>query len=216
LNPRRWGAVVWISAVQFFIAQIVAQAAWTAPFSLRSNFISDLGNTVCGFFPTGSESYVCSPWHAGMNASFIFLGLTIVLGIALLCEFFPKGTARTAGCGLLIAAGLGNVAVGVFPENENGLGHKLGAVIYFILGNIGMVSLGFALRRDRDRSGLAAFSRVSGAVGLSATALFLSDHYLGIGIGGMERVAAYPLPIWLIAAGLAILLSGKKRSDVRS
>jgi len=34
-----------------------------------------------------------------------------------------------------------------------------------------------------------------------ATMLFVSDQYLGAGVGGMERLAAYPLPLWLIVAG---------------
>jgi hypothetical protein len=30
---------------------------------------------------------------------------------------------------------------------------------------------------------------------------------LGLGIGGMERIAAYPLPLWLIVVGVALLRS---------
>ena len=67
------GAIVWMLAIQFFIAQIIVQSAWTTPFSLTANYISDLGNTTCGPYPVGSSMYVCSPWHAGMNASFICL-----------------------------------------------------------------------------------------------------------------------------------------------
>ena len=44
-----------------------------------------------------------------------------------------------------------------------------------------------------------------GIAGLAATALFVEQVYLGIGIGAMERVAAYTLPIWLIAAGISIM-----------
>jgi hypothetical protein len=45
------------------------------------------------------------------------------------------------------------------------------------------------------------FTTVSGVVGAVATLLFVQDIFLGLGIGGMERVAAYPLPIWMIAMG---------------
>src|SRR5689334_5467880 len=75
----RAGSIICILAVQFFIAQAVAQFAWTTPFSLMTNFISDLGNTACSPDPA-SGPYVCSPWHALMNGSFILLGVTILCG----------------------------------------------------------------------------------------------------------------------------------------
>src|SRR6266496_1282580 len=115
----RRGAIVWMLAIQFFIAQIIAQSAWTTPFSLTTNFISDLGNTSCGPYPVGSSKYVCSPWHAGMNLSFIVLGVIILLGAALIYQAFPPGRTRTIGLGLLALAGLGPILVGLFPENVN-------------------------------------------------------------------------------------------------
>src|SRR4029077_8587406 len=82
------GAIVWVLAVQFFVAQIVVQSAWVTPFSLTQNFISDLGNTDCGPYPPDSGMYVCSPWHTWMNASFILLGLIILVGAALVRKAF--------------------------------------------------------------------------------------------------------------------------------
>src|SRR5262245_31530718 len=133
----RLGAIIWMLAVQFFIAQAVVQSAWTTPFSLKQNFISDLGNTTCAPYPLDSTSYVCSPWHAWMNASFIVLGLTILFGCALVRTAFPRGFARLAGLTLLALAGIGIIAVGLFPENERIELHRLGAAGHFVLGNLG-------------------------------------------------------------------------------
>ena len=198
----RLGAIIWILAVQFFVAQVVVQLAWVTPFSLTQNFISDLGNTTCGPYPLDSNMYVCSPWHAWMNFSFVLLGLIILVGGALVRTAFPPGTFRAAGLTFLALAGIGIIAVGVFPEDVNIRYHRLGAAAHFVLGNLSMVALGISLRQSR-RPALAVYSIVSGVVGLLATALFISDHYLGLGIGGMERLAAYPLPLWLIAAGIS-------------
>jgi hypothetical membrane protein len=198
------GAIVWILAVEFFIAQIVVQSAWVTPFSLTQNFISDLGNTTCGPYPLDSGNYVCSPWHTWMNASFILLGLIILAGAALVRTAFPRGRSRAAGLMLLALAGAGIIAVGLFPEDVNITYHRLGAAAHFVLGNLSMVALGVALGQARLRPALAVYSIVSGVVGLLATALFVSDHYLGMGIGGMERLAAYPLPLWLIVAGSSL------------
>jgi hypothetical protein len=65
-----------------------------------------------------------------------------------------------------------------------------------------MIVLGVAIAATRRQAPVAAYSIVSGSVGLLATALFVSGHYLGAGIGGMERLAVYPLPLWLIGVGL--------------
>jgi hypothetical protein len=97
-GPRA-GAAVWTLAVQFFVAQAVVQSAWTAPYSLAENYISDLGNTSCGPYAYSAEvsRYVCSPWHAWMNASFVALGLTIVVGAALVRGALPRGGRPRSG-----------------------------------------------------------------------------------------------------------------------
>ena len=201
------GAIVWILAVQFFVAQVVVQSAWMTPFSLTQNFISDLGNTTCGFYPKDSNIYVCSPWHRWMNASFILLGLTILIGAALLRTVFPPAKSRAAGLLLLVLAGAGIIAVGLFPEDTNIAYHRVGAAAHFILGNLAMAALGISWGTARRHRALAVYSIVSGVVGLLATALFISEHNLGMGTGGMERLAAYPLPLWLIVAGISCLRS---------
>jgi hypothetical membrane protein len=202
MNERtvRLGAVVWICAVQFFVAQAVVQSAWTTPYSLSDNFISDLGNTTCGPYVYESVVYVCSPLHAWMNASFILLGWIILVGGALVRPALPASALGMAGLGLVALAGPGLILVGLYPEDVDLTPHKIGAGVQFIIGNLGLIVLGFAMRRAGPR--LAVFSIVSGAAGLVATALFVEEIYLGLGIGGMERIAAYALPVWLIVAGV--------------
>lgn len=197
----RAGTFLWILAVQFFIVQAIVQAAWTTPFSLAGNFISDLGNTVCAPYPPDSASYVCSPRHGLMNLSFIILGITRIVGAVLVRDAFPSGSLRNGGLGLVAASGLGVILVGLYPENVNGDWHRGGAGLDLVGGNAGIALLGVALWRIR-RPGFAVYSVVSGVMGLIALWLFMSDRYFGLGIGGMERLAAYPIPIWMIAAGI--------------
>ena len=72
------GGAAWILAtLQYAVAQVVVAAAWHHPhYSWLGNYISDRGNTACGQFtvPHGTPSYVCSPLHSAMNASFIITG----------------------------------------------------------------------------------------------------------------------------------------------
>lgn len=40
-----------------------------------------------------------------------------------------------------------------------------------------------------------------GVVAITALGLFLSERYLGLGMGGMERVAAFPILVWALVIG---------------
>lgn len=45
-----------------------------------------------------------------------------------------------------------------------------------------------------------------GVTAITAFGLFLSHRYLGLGMGGMERVAALPLLFWALAVGIRGLI----------
>ena len=47
----------------------------------------------------------------------------------------------------------------------------------------------------------AYFSVLMGMIGLIAFALFISEFFLGLGAGGMERMITYPLLLWVIGFG---------------
>src|SRR5437868_2629605 len=153
----RRGAISWISSVQFFMAQLIVQLAWTTPYSLLHNYISDLGNTACSDFSTNSPLYICSPLHALMNASFILLGITLPLGAFLTRHFFPPIRWRMIGLALVGSAGLGLILVGFAPENVNISVHATGAALQFIAGNVGMIVIG-ALLYKRHHAQLGLFS----------------------------------------------------------
>ncbi len=196
---ERHGALLWASSIQFFAAQAVVALGWDVPYRIADRYISDLGNTACGAYPAGTSIYICSPWHAAMNASFLLLGLTMAAGAVLIAGAFRAGWVRAAGLLLIAVAGFGVFLVGLFPENQNLAVHTAGAGLNFVSGNLGMIVLGIA------GSGSRRFDRVSramGVLGLVGTVLFVREVYLGLGQGGMERVAAYPLTVWLSGAGV--------------
>lgn len=197
----RLGALAWILAAQFFAAQVAVASAWTMPFSLRTRFISDLGNTACGPYPNPSSVIVCSPWHAAMNASFIIVDITMAAGAILARDAFTPGWRRSLAVALFVVAGVGVLMVGVYPENENITNHSIGAGVNFIGGNIALILFGLAVPSTPSRPGFVWFSITAGIVGLVSTGLFVSRHDLGFGPGGIERFAAYTTSTWQIVAG---------------
>src|SRR5262245_91384 len=100
----RLGAIAWLLAAQFYVAQVVVASVWTTTFSLKSRFISDLGNTACGPYPSASSVVVCSPWHAVMNASFMLVGITMAAGAVLARSAFKTGWRRSLAVALFVAA----------------------------------------------------------------------------------------------------------------
>jgi hypothetical membrane protein len=196
----RAGALLWMSSLQYYVAQVVVAAA-SAGYGWGGNTISDLGNTACGMY---GGKFVCSPWHLGMNLSLIILGLTMTAGAVLLRRRFAASKQITFGFGCMALAGVGTVVAGVFPENSVGAIHAIGAALPFVLGNVGMIVLGLGLKRLPVV--LRAYTVVSGLLGLIALTLFLVGIHMSIGPGGMERLAAYPQSIWLMIFGLYMLM----------
>jgi hypothetical membrane protein len=198
--------VVWVCAAQFFVAQVIAQSRWTTPFSLATNFISDLGNTNCGPYPDAGGPYVCSPWHALMNASFVIQGLIVMAGAALARPSLAGRRWAAAAFVLLVVTGLGIAGVGLFPEDVSNAAHVISAGVQFVTGNAAVIVCGVGLRR-RERA-FGVISTALGVAGLLATVLFVQGYGLGLGVAGMERVAAYTLPLWLIMSGV-LMVRGK-------
>jgi hypothetical membrane protein len=107
-------------------------------------------------------------------------------------------------------AGFGSALVGVFPENTISQFHILGASLVFILGNLALIILGLTLKLS---STMRKYTIGSGIVALIALILFFTHTYLGLGIGGTERITAYPQTIWLIVYGLYALRNPKTTKD---
>jgi len=192
------GPIMWMLSVQYFLAQFFVASAWSSAYSLANNTISDLGNTACGIY---GQRFVCSPLHSLMNASFITLGIFMAVGSLLIYQEFKKTKVSLIGFSLMAIAGVGTILVGLFPENTIDSLHVIGALLPFLLGNIGIVVLGVSLTVPKS---LRIYSVLTGAIALAALIFYVSDKYLGLGQGGMERIVAYPQTIWLIVFGIYI------------
>lgn len=205
LSRKQLGPILWIMSMQYFTAQLAVALYFINGYSLANNTISDLGNTVCG--PYGAM-YVCSPLHLVMNISFVVQGSTMLTGALLIKKLFPKSPASTVGFGCMVLAGVGTILVGLFPENTVSVLHILGAGLPFMLGNAGMIVLGLSLQKLPKW--LKIYTILSGIIGLVGLVLFLAHLYLGLGIGGMERIVAYPQTIWMIVLGSYLLITDPK------
>ncbi|MFC9705300.1 DUF998 domain-containing protein [Streptomyces sp. NPDC056943] len=198
----RIGYAAWVvGVVQFFVIHGIAESAWARPYSWAQNNISDLGNARCALQATPEPRYVCSPEHGLMNGSFVALGVLLVVGAVLTGGALWRKRPAAAFARLLLAgAGAGFVLAGLAPADVDENQHVLGALLIMAGGNIGLVLAGSGLA-DHVRPPLRRATALLGITAIAALGLFLSRHYLGLGMGGMERVAAFPLLLWALAAG---------------
>jgi hypothetical membrane protein len=201
-----------VAAVAFFVAETVAAAAWdNPPYSYADDFVSDLG--VPGPPVVFKGHLVHSPLALVLNLGWVVNGALVVLAVLLLVR--PRGQGALArwqrrfvivyAVGLLIAATFHEAPAWMFPF------HALGATLVMAGGNIATFLTGRLGGRLGLPTWLSRTFMVLGAVGLIAflvvqvDATVVDSNALPPGIGTLERVAAYPLLIAQLTAGMALL-----------
>lgn len=197
----RTGCFAWVVGVlQFFLMHAVVESSWPRPYSWARNNISDLGNVYCTTQAQPEPRYVCSPAHDLMNLSFLLLGTLLAVGTAFAGFLWRRSRTATVARILLVGAGAGFVVAGLAPADVNENQHVVGALLIMGTGNVGLLLAGAGLLGE-VAAGLRLATGLLGAIALTALCLFMSYRYLGLGPGGMERVAALPLLVWTLVAG---------------
>lgn len=84
-----------------------------------------------------------------------------------------------------------------------------GALPITFLGNSGLILAGIA-SSTRFSWRVRLLGSVIGMIGLIATLLFFSGHYLGLGMGGMERFAVFNVQTWTLFMGSYLLVKLKE------
>jgi len=201
-SPVWVGARLWAFCFQFFVAEQIARLGWPGHYSMMRNWISDLGSGR-------------SPLHRVMNGSFVLQGLLISLGAVLVHRVFPARWIYWVALVLLMISGVGVMVVGLVPEDADAPMHRLGALIHLLGGNLAMILVGVmtligAASRPFRMRATGWITLAAGSAGLLALlALGLSGLSAlsteGQIAGAVERLAAYPLPLWLTWTGLTIL-----------
>lgn len=197
------GALCWALALPLFIAAgVVAGAAWRdPPYSWAADNISDLGNVTCGVW---DGRRVCSPWHAAMNASILATGVLLAAGILLTWRAAGRGAVLRTGQALLLLAAGGYVLAGWYPADVDGHVHVLGALLVLGAGNAGLAVAGLA-RHGTALGTVRAFTLSVAGAGLAGAVLFAARRPVGLGLGGMERVAVFPFPLWAWCVGVDLI-----------
>jgi len=201
----RVGALCWLAAAPIFlVASLISGLRWREPtYSWATHNISDLGNAHCGVWDTTRPRYVCSPWHPLMNTAMLATAVLLAVGLLLTWRILGRGPAvRSAQTLLLLATG-GYALAAVYPADIDENLHVLGAVLIMGIGNIGLLLAGFA-PRSTTLGRWRRLTLTAGLIALAGTTLFAAQQGLAIGVGGMERVAVLPFPLWACTLGVLL------------
>jgi hypothetical membrane protein len=155
-------------------------------YSMTGNWISDLGAAN-------------SPRHWVMNGSFVVQGVLISVGAILMRRLFPAKASYRLALLLFLVSGVGVLVVGLVPEDRDAQVHRVAAIAHLLAGNLAMVLIALAMLAGAARVRFrGVITLLAGLLGLTALAL------LGLGekdVGTFERMAAYPLTLWLTWMG---------------
>ena len=200
LHPdgKNAGVLFFVAVTQFVLCFIVAEALYPG-YSVSDNYISDLG--------VGPSSSI-------FNSSIFILGLLSMIG----AYFLPRKADFRILTVLLALMAVGAMGAGVFTKDFTTI-HGAVSSMAFMFGGLSAVASFKVVKMP-----LSVISVILGVTTLGALTLFagglltsgafssveapVSDLFLGIGPGGMERMIVYPALIWLAGfSGQLIALS---------
>ena len=208
MNRIQLAGVLWSLQIVFFVANIVAQLAWTEPYSVFGYAISDLGAVTCFTEPSTGRA-ICSPAHLVMNVGFILAGVLMAAGAIALPLSIVRRRIDLISRVLLVIGGLGCAGVGLAPEDVALGAHTVAAVAAMVVGNIGLVLFGIGLRTNRRTLDTVALGLGTlGLIGVTwLITLLLTGSPARFSVGGLaERIAAFSLVFAQLVIGITLLI----------
>lgn len=152
-----------------------------------------------------SQDYI-SELGVGPTASrLIFTAALVAFGLmALVASYLLRQKDRESRLWLLLGlSAVGAIGVGVFDMDRFKELHALSALLAFLFGNLAAI---YSWKEVRPPVSYLFVSL--GLIGLTALALLIGSVDLGLGLGGIERMAFYPAMFWVLAFGSYLLAEG--------
>lgn len=203
-QPNIAGLLLATAGAVTLMGIITAEALFPAVYTTTTNEISDLGGR-------SLDGPVLQPSGYVFTVAMVTAGLATIAAATLLLR---AGAGRFLGWAVLLN-GVGTLGVGVFPSGSGPI-HPSFAVVSFVAG--GLCGIAGGLGRSGPTSW---FSYLLGAITLSVLVLALfggldGGLLAGLGIGGAERWIAYPIVLWQVMFGGALMAGSTPAKSARA
>lgn len=171
------GSLLFIGSIQFILSLILSEVLYPS-YSASSQTISSLG--------VGPSAIV-------FNSSILLLGIMGLIGVYFHHQVYKLNLFSI----LLGLAYIGAIGVGIFTESPSTFSlHVIFSFMAYLFGGLAAIA-SYKLQKQP----MSTFSVFLGASSLLAIIILASGNYLGLGLGGIERMVAYPLLLWLVGLG---------------
>jgi len=176
-NGKVAGSLLFIGGVQFVLGIILSEALYPG-YNTSTQTISSLG--------VGPSAII-------FNLSVFSIGVLGLAGTYFVHRVFNSKLFTF----LLGMTHIGAMGVGLFTEATSTFtAHSMFSVIAYVFGGISAI-MSYKLQKQP----LSSLSLILGIFSLLAMVFVASQTYLGLGLGGMERMVAYPLLLWEVGFG---------------
>jgi hypothetical membrane protein len=138
------------------------------------------------------------------NSSVFLMGLLILIG----AYFFQRAFNFKLLTLLLVLTAIGAMGVGVFTEHSGNV-HLVVSLIAFLFGGLSSIESYKLVKRP-----FSIIAVILGLMALGALVLYGAQIYLGLGVGGMERMIVYPILLWGAGIG-GYLLANQEKADAQ-
>lgn len=149
-----------------------------------------------------SEDYISELGVGPAAPRAVFTVALVAFGLmTLTASYLLRQRADGSRLWLLLAiSGAGAIGVGVFDMDSFKELHGLSALLAFLFGNVAAI-----YSRKAVRPPVSHVFVLLGTVGLVSLVLLIANADLGLGLGGIERMAFYPAMFWVLAFGVYML-----------
>ncbi|MFE5725056.1 DUF998 domain-containing protein [Streptomyces erythrochromogenes] len=208
-TAARIGGLLWLaSAVQTAVVSRLASARLHSP-DLARDMVSTLGAADCSHL---DGRWVCSPMSTAVNLSWALAAVGLGAGVLLVRPLLRPGRRRSLAVALVLLAAAGTVVIAASPYDVRPAPHYAGAFAALLCGNLAVTVLApllsdtGALPRWWGRCG-----RTIGCLGLAGGVCFGVELHGHVFQGGFERIAIWPLVLWVLASGLRLAFHRPRR-----
>jgi hypothetical membrane protein len=205
------GLLLLIGGIQFILGVVIGESQYPG-YSTSENTLSDMSGSCPSINPENPleciNSVVLQPSATIFSSIVFIIGLTAAVS----AYFIYKTLGGRIAPVLLFATGIAAIGVAIFPGNA-GVAHGISAMATFYSGGLAAIASFRILKESRPMQSLSlALGSIAIIILLSLLAPGGGPFVEAFGVGGAERLVAYPIVLWLIALGGYLLTQATSSS----